>query len=354
MMPSLIFLGSKKILLLEKIPKVLHRVPPCKHEDVTGFLMRVAARNHLPGPAKLQTLLTGTPNRPITVNDLGGLAEMCRCTRDEINLLSGYEWRISGEDRAWRVGGQWVTKPVFISLRRPKVCPACLCTENYLRGEWSLGFLFACAIHETRLLEECPGCHRRLPWMRRNPRMCACGYDLAQASPMKASEYEVALARLLAYQISGDAGYLAGIPLDCVIAERLAGLSVDGTCKTVWFLGHCLSEISQCSSGHGRKKPSADSIGPMVERAFCMLQDWPDAIGNWLRRTVQSGLSPGFSAAEYEFLLAPALNYFRSSVDTAELNFLATAFEQHVRQLWLIMGRHHPKCEFERQLELKF
>lgn len=335
-------------------PKVLHRVLPFKHEDVTGFLMRVSARNHLLGPSQLQTLLTGTPHRQISVRDLPKLAQICRNTQEEISQLSGYEWRISGDERAWRVGEQWVTKPVFISLRRTRVCPCCLREENYLRGDWALGFLSACAVHDTRLLEKCPSCHRSPAWNRRNPRLCNCGYDLSRACSDQASPHDIALARVFAYHIRRDAEFLQGIPFENHIIERLAGLSIDGTCKTIWFLGHCLADIGNCYAGHGRKKPSTGDVGAMVERAFCILQNWPSAIGDWLSDSIRHKLPGGFSAAEYQFLLAPAMNYFHSSVNTAELNFLSSVFEQHIRKVWLMMGRRHPKCEYERQFELRF
>lgn len=339
---------------MQAFPKVIHRVRPYQHEDLTGFLMRVAARNHLLGPSELLAFVTGTANQAIHLHDLPKLAELCRNTVEEVHQLSGFEWRISGEDRTWRIAGEWITKSVFISLRRARICPGCLKEQSYIRGHWSLSLYSACAKHESRLLEKCPNCQRRPLWNRRHLIRCGCGFDLSRAPLERAGRYEIALAKLLAYRSLQEPHMLEDIPLNPRALERLAGLSLDGICKTVWFLGHCLADIGNYGSGHGRKKPGHDDIDLMTERAFEMLQDWPDSIGSWLSGLVSEKLDAQFSATAYDHLLAPVQHYFQDSVTDPELKFLAAAFEQHVRRVWIMMGRRHYKCEHERQLELDF
>lgn len=334
--------------------RVIHRVTPYPHEDLTGFLMRVAVRNHMLGPSELLSVVTGTPNRQIQLKDLPILAELCRSTAQEVYQLSGYEWRINGEDRNWRVNGEWITKSVFISLRQAKVCPACLQERNIVRGEWSLSFYTVCAHHETHLLERCPACRRKLQWNRRYPDRCICRFNLAQSPLERSDGYAEALSKLLAYSTSGDPELLDGFPLDSKAFERLAGLSLDGICKTVWFLGHCLPELGNYGSGHGRKKPGGIEVEVMAEHAFKILNNWPDSIGNWLDELISSQLPIRFSATAFERLLAPMQHYFLADESAPELKFLTAAFEQHLRRIWFMLGQRQQRCRFERQLELDF
>lgn len=334
--------------------RVIHRVIPYQYEDLSGFLMRVAARNHMLGPSELLSILTGTANRSVHLKDLSRLAELCRNTVEEVYQLSGYERRLNGEERSWHVNGEWLTKSAFVSLRQAKVCPDCLQEMNYVRGEWSLSFYTVCARHGSNLLTECPACRRRLQWNRRHPNRCICGFNLAQSTLDHPERYRNALSRLLAYQTFGDPKLLDGLPLDPRAVERLAGLGMDGICKTVWFLGHCLSEIGNYSIGHGRKKPCSIEVELMAERAFQMLKNWPDSLGKWLDDLLSSQFEGKFSATSVQYLLAPLQHYLQADASPAELRFLSAALEQHLKRVWVMMGSHHHRCRFERQLELGF
>lgn len=339
-------------LLEQSLHKVIHRVPPYLHEDLTGYLMRVAARNHLPGPAALLSAITGTQYRQIHLRDLPTVASLCRNTIEQVSQLSGYEWRISGEERRWQVNGEWLTKSVFVSLRNAKVCPVCIQEASYVRGEWSLSFYKVCADHSTRLLDHCPACTRRLEWNRRYPHRCKCGFNLGNASPEHPRAYEAALSCLIAYRIHGNPSLLEGLPLDVKSIERLAGLSLDGVCKTIWLLGHCLTELGSYGSGHGRKKPM--DVDSMTARAFSLLSNWPHSLGLWLEDHIPTYLPVNFSATAFENLLAPVRSYFIDDFSYEETKFLNVVFEQHLKKIWLTMGRPHFHCQIGRQQEFDF
>jgi hypothetical protein len=335
-------------------PKVIHRVEPRFHEDLTGYLMRVATRNHMKGPADLLAVITGSESRSVHLKDLPLIGALCRISDEEVCQLSGYEWRIDGLERRWHIHDEWLTKAVFVSLRQAKVCPACIQAANYVRGEWSLSFYNVCALHQIRLTYKCPACSKAILWSRRYPHRCSCGFHLGDSPATKPLPYESALSCLLLYRILGEPSLLKGLPIADKTTERLAGLSLDGICKIFWFLGHNVAELGSYGSGHGRKRPGGFQIELMAEHAFSLLSDWPKFMGNWLEQFVASRLPAKFSATAFDHLLAPLHNYFTVDSVDPEMTFLVAALEQHLKRIWLLFGQRHYNSRFEYQMELMF
>lgn len=334
--------------------KVIHRVEPLFHEDLTSYLMRVAARNHMKGPADLLAVITGSESRPVHLKDLPAVGALCRISVEEARELSGYEWRIDGLDRRWHIHDEWLTKAVFVSLRQAKVCPVCIQEAPYIRGEWSLSFYNACALHQIRLTQKCPACLKAILWNRRYPHRCTCGFHLGSCPATKPSPYESALSCLLLYRILGQPSLLQGLPIADKTTERLAGLSLDGICKIFWFLGHSVAELGSYGSGHGRKRPDGVQIELMAARALSLLNDWPSFMGDWLEKLIASRLPAKFSGTAFDHLLAPLQNYFTVDSADPEMRFLVAALEQHLKRIWLLFGQRHHKSRFEHQMELMF
>lgn len=74
----------------------------------------------------------------------------------------------------------------FIRFSTPKVCPACLREADYYRRYWDLLPFTSCPAHGVVLIDSCPGCGRRLSWVRKKVSVCRCGYDWRTNRPATA------------------------------------------------------------------------------------------------------------------------------------------------------------------------
>lgn len=317
--------------------RLIHRVAPFEHENLDGFLSRVAVRNHLRIPFELLETITGSKTATVTVDDVPRLAYYCRNTAAEILQLSGIEKRIGAGERAWKVAGEWVTKSPFISLRRSKVCPRCLAENSYIRGLWSLNFYTVCAIHQTYLVDRCPDCMRMLKWHRRLADHCGCGYALANSPVYQCNGQEALLAKLIALRSHPNLELLPQL-LPPTEINRLATLSLDGLCRTIWFLGHCVWELGRIGNGHGLLKPRPHEAEKIITHAFALLERWPSQLGEHLQSVIGERLPVG-SMEMLVGLLSPANHYLHSAINIEELVFVKAAYEQYLYQFSLAYRR---------------
>lgn len=331
--------------------RLIHRVPPHVHEDGIGFLMRVAARNHLKGATELLSRIKGNTRLRLEARDIELIADYCRSTIPEIAQLSGIESRGLGGEQEWQVAGEQITKSAFVSLRRAKICPVCLEESPFVRGYWCLSFYDACAIHGVQMIDRCPGCARRLKWDRRHVEKCSCGFDLRQAPTTPASPTLILLSRLIAHR-AADNVPLAPAIIPIRELERLASLSLDGLCKTVWFLGHCLRDLGRYGSGHGRLQPTCDEAAVIADQAFDVLRTWPTSLGEHLL-TLACRPPSRSSASLLDRLFGPLQHYLYEEMTGPEHVFIRTAYEYHLRLIWRDLGRRHQSFGDSRQLELE-
>jgi hypothetical protein len=332
--------------------RLVHRLPPMIHEDVTGYLSRTAHRNHLHGMRAILDAIYGTHRTSITTRDLPVIADFCRLYQDEAFQLSGIEHRFPDGTRTWKIDGEWITKSTFISTRHVKVCPTCLAESPHIRGCWALAFYIACSTHGTYLIDQCPRCQRPLKWDRRDVMHCFCGFNFAEAAAQPASDSAVMFARLIAHRNQPLLDVQTS-RLSRQEVERLAPLGIDALCKTMWFLGHCLSEPENCFAGHGRRQPSGTQADLIIDRAFGLLENWPNNFTAHLD-SIAARLPPSSTVMKLEKLIAPVMNYFDAELLDGEFRFLQTAFEHHLLGIWSRYGMQHRIRRCERQLSLNF
>lgn len=332
--------------------RLIHRVEPLLGESATGFLMRVSHLNGLQSLLELLKYVTGSESATVQYQHIPELAYFCRNTIDEMLQLSGYEKWVNAEPH-WSLQSEWLTKSVFVQSRLSKVCPVCLAESPYLRALWALSFYNHCAWHDCQLIDRCPGCKRLLKWDRRRPEYCSCRQYLGSVEVGSLQGNGLLLSKAIAFRLTGD-DFLVRSTMNQKLFEQLVGLSIDGMCKSIWFLGHCLPELGQHSTGHGRKKPSSGAFELMVDNAFFNLCNWPGAIGQQLERLISQQLQPEFSAVAFHYLLRPLDHYLKTSLDNAELAFIGHVYEQHLQKIWRRFGKKNTGSRYEKQLILDF
>lgn len=332
--------------------RVIHRVVPYQHEDILGYLHRVAAKNRIDGIKGILLDALGTGQNNITLSALPKLATYCRLYAEEAAQLSGIERRLADGTKVWQVCDQWVSKPSFIALNQPKVCTDCLREAPYARPFWAMSLYTACVDHGSVLIEACPQCSRRLQWNRRLFEYCPCGFELAMHKASRGADDSLAMAYLIALHGPDRPHLLVQTRVQERELQLLASLSLDGLCKTIWFLGHCLAALGSYGTGHGKRKPAVRTAESIVFAAFSLLRNWPANLGESLSQCAKR------PPADYQGglvgrILGPVQSYLSRELQGEEFKFVRLAYEQQLNMAWRIFGKQH-RLRRNRQLELDF
>lgn len=326
-------------------------VPPRVNESLVGYLIRAAEGNQLSGLEALLELFLGAATRPPKRHEIERLASFTRCSVSEIVQLFGFEFRCGGNLACWEIGGEWITKRNFITSRTLACCPDCLREDPYLPGVWELTFYRTCALHQTNLIYQCPRCRKPLRWMRPSVCRCNCGFDLRQAKTQLGNKASWMISQLVEHRLYPEFKLVVPSSLPVHMVERLADLTLDGLFKTIWFLGHCMSEYDTCETGHGRLQPRGDRIDQIIENAFSILSDWPHSMAEHLSERV-SRTSIKKSKSLYTNAMGPLANYMSEEMQGHELAFLRNAYEVQIRMIWKRVGRKQAPRFGGNQIEL--
>lgn len=325
------------------------------HENIFGYLIRLASLNRADGARSLLRSALGHQPTNIGQDDIGRLSEFCRLTADELHHCSGLVRRGSYLRVQWQVCGHWVSRESFMVGSRARVCPACLREDAYVRGLWSLSLYTACCHHRCRLIETCPGCQRPIQWRRNSVRYCRCGFDFASGPLLPATASCLTVAELMELQADQRSSLTPNPHLSFHVHEHLAHLSIDGLCKTLWMLGGCLPLLDGYASSNGRARPAQGCAQEIIEEAMVSLADWPDRFGAKLSRCRERTLLVGAGSNSLTAaLLGPVDRFFKHDMQDDELTFLRAIYEQHVQNIWRSFRQKHRRKHNERQLQLDF
>ncbi|WP_222596563.1 TniQ family protein, partial [Dulcicalothrix desertica] len=69
----------------------------------------------------------------------------------------------------------------------------CLNEFNYFRKIWDWDIVQACALHQCKLIHQCPNCQKKIKWARPGISQCKCGFDFRCCTSEKADVYQVNL-----------------------------------------------------------------------------------------------------------------------------------------------------------------
>jgi hypothetical protein len=174
---------------------------PHPDESFSGYLTRLAEANYYQTPSWILQLakLGNYARRDDLAFDDGQnfkpLSKLTGVDTDELFALI-YRRQGSKENKFCNclVFGSPVPRPA-IHLNPAKVCPRCLTDYGYVRRIWELSTVTTCPLHECLLMDECPNCHRRLPFMRDRISICKCQYDWRDSFLVPVEEQDLELTR---------------------------------------------------------------------------------------------------------------------------------------------------------------
>jgi len=159
--------------------------------------------------------------------------------------------------------------PHVLRLRRPKVCPQCLCESNYLRKQWDYSAVTSCPIHHTLLLEDCPTCGKRINWFRKELSHCPCGADWREARTRRLPAHETVVTKLI-YQ---TLGLTRRSKHESVRSNPLYDLDLSSVLGALFFLSTQQKEDSR--STHSFPQMNVSEIHAIQLKAFSIFERWP-------------------------------------------------------------------------------
>jgi hypothetical protein len=146
---------------MSNLPSLLFHPHPKPAEGPRGYLLRLAAENHLlPYDINQQSIFYETENLVRHGLMPDSLLEPEYFAR--IRLLSLL----------------WNTEKKLWNHRFARFCPHCLADEAYWRADWEIYFQDACPDHGVWLVDRCSSCNQQLAWNRKSIVRCECGADL--------------------------------------------------------------------------------------------------------------------------------------------------------------------------------
>jgi hypothetical protein len=224
-----------------------------------------------------------------------------------------------------------------IQLRFTSICPACLRENGYIRRIWELTLVTTCTLHECRLVDECPKCHRNIPFLRPRLGFCRCGNDLRKIEAASVKEDEMELTQRV--------HTLCNLERAWVAPQHNSELGALELCDLIHIVSLITSQYYRASYGcsvravdtttrwlRGAIKLKAGH--ELLCKTMHVFREWPNnffAFLDWRARHLQSdvrltGVQRDFGelwSALHRKPLSPAFDFVRD------------AFETYLKRFWL-------------------
>ncbi|TLU71544.1 TniQ family protein [Lichenicoccus roseus] len=156
------------------------RCAPETDESLTGYILRLALRNHQLKSASFAAA-AGVRQLPIlypTAEQIDRLAVMADVPGDVLSSMGAERIRSSTRKKDARLRGFAIPRD-WLSIQR-RACPICLEESPYHRTVWDIAHVRVCARHSCKLIASCPDCGQRFGWGNSDLRRCSCGTDISR------------------------------------------------------------------------------------------------------------------------------------------------------------------------------
>lgn len=291
------------------------QLAPRPKEFLAAYLLRVAHANGYAGLNALRIEL-GLHRKLLTVHvELSSVAHLWRHSSTDWSFQSTW-W--DGYQRGRLPIGRSGLPVRYWSVRRLRVCPACLSEGDDFNPCWDVQGVTCCPVHRLSLVTHCE-CGLAVSWWRSGPSMRSCG---------------------LIYKSSGKAPPEASLRLSTNVLTLASGSgNIDGPvddlaayCRLIWFIDAWSVNRRRTSSGEAAR--CTIERPQIAENAADALLLWPTGFERWLgsmRTQGAANLDEAFGS------LFPAMRRHFSSetfdpVWLAVRNFIGSCPEQYLLQ----------------------
>src|ERR1043166_7508768 len=148
--------------------RLVRTAPPNPDESFVGYLTRLTELNYYESPSWiLQLAELGKYERKeaLAFSEPEKLLQLSELTNVNTPQLLEITHQRETAKRHRHVDCKFFDLLVprsAIQIRPARICPACLRDDGYVRRIWELNIVTTCPRHKCLLIDECPGCHRRL------------------------------------------------------------------------------------------------------------------------------------------------------------------------------------------------
>jgi hypothetical protein len=219
----------------------------------------------------------------------------------------------------------------IIRLRYPKVCPSCLRDSEYAHKIWELSPITSCPIHKCLLLDECPGCKRRISWARQRVAFCRCKFDWREYEPSLIEDSELKVARQIHLLCRQPVSHIAED--ETALINPLYKLDLKHFISALFFVASQFKGLIDTKGKYLAPSSRNAEIHTLICKAWGVFEEWPNnyfLFLQWRREQMREtrashGLRKDF--AEYKSALYKQLAI-------PELDFMRTAFEEYLVTHW--------------------
>jgi hypothetical protein len=217
-----------------------------------------------------------------------------------------------------------------LNLCRPKICPSCLSESAHCRRAWDMALVTACPAHKCMLLDECPGCGRRVRWGRKYVCVCPCGLDWRSLVAPPVEDSELGVARLV-YRI-------CNFPIvDNTVKEYdrspLFDLELEPLISALFFVASQYKGRMDTKGKFMVPSHSNYALHALITKAFLVFASWPDNFFSFLdwRKDQDKGM-------KYYGGLRKDFNEYKSALYAqlhfSSLDFMRDAFADYLSTKW--------------------
>jgi hypothetical protein len=260
--------------------------------------------------------------------DLTPLARLTDANITKLRLLTYPSTKRQESSRTVSIFGLPIHRN-HVRVRFPKICPACLKESPYCRKAWDLTAVTACPIHKILLIDKCPGCNKRITWVRSRTTGCRCDFNWAEAASSKVEQTDLAFIRRI-YQLcdlSSDEEQLLEPNENPALR-----LDLDHLLRAVYFIARQYRNDIHRNGGYFSSFSIAE-LHSLLSRSFSVFNYWPDNFHTLLNqvRTQENG-GRTFRGLTNEF------GYFYRNlyvnIRSKQFDFMRDEFEEYVYKNW--------------------
>lgn len=218
------------------------------------------------------------------------------------------------------------TRPTRVWIHRIwKYCPLCLRRSAYWRNHWSLTLVACCPSHNTRLIDHCSTCEKRITRQALLDFRCAeCGQPLADGIAVTTqSQGALWLAVELATRLNAT-------QRDRM--EEVQALGLIELHELALRLGVRANTTQHVKPLKVRNAGLVETALPIAREAGEILMTWPAGMKHLIGRLC--GQAPEESRWRIQKAVGPLYRDVYRHLKGASFNFVRVAFEEYVREEW--------------------